>query len=93
MRYLLCLILLSACNTPSPGFRGIAPVRVTVDGSVFDVRVMGTLAEAIRVNPEYAPRMGPIGPRAARAIAQVSGCTVTRIGGDQAMIKAALDCP
>ena len=93
MRIVLSLaMLLAACNTPSPGFRGIAPVRVTVAPSVFDVRVKDRQAEAIRINSEYAPRMGPIGPRAAIAIEQVSGCKVRRLGGDQAMIRAALDC-
>ncbi|MCM2563086.1 hypothetical protein M8744_13100 [Lutimaribacter sp. EGI FJ00013] len=77
---------------PSPGFRGVDPVRVTVPPSVFDVRVQGSQAEAIRLNVEYAPRMGPIGPRAVLAIEQVSGCTVRRQGGDQAMIRASLNC-
>ena len=93
MRYMVCLVLfLAACNTPSPGFRGIDPVRVTVGPSVFDVRVSNGQAEALRINSEYAPRMGPIGPRATLAIEQVSGCTVRRLGGDQAMIRASLNC-
>lgn len=93
MRIALCLtLLLAACNTPSPGFRDVVPVRVTVAPSVFDVRIKGAQAEAIRINSEYAPRMGPVGPRAAIAIEQVSGCKVRRLGGDQAMIRAALDC-
>lgn len=90
--HLVAILLLAGCNTPGPGFGGIDPVRVAVDGSVFDVRVAGSMAEAIRVNAQYAPRMGPIGDRARRAIEQVSGCAVTRIGGDQAMIRAALSC-
>jgi hypothetical protein len=89
---LILMLLLAACNTPSPGFRGVAPVRVTVGPSVFDVRVRDSQAEAIRLNTEYAPRMGPIGPRATLAIEQVSGCTVRRLGGDQAMIRASLNC-
>ncbi len=93
MRYFAVLaLLLTACNTPSPGFQGIEPVRVTVAPSVFDVRVKDGQAEAIRLNAEYAPRMGPIGPRATLAIEQVSGCTVRRLGGDQAMIRASLNC-
>ncbi|MFD1509583.1 hypothetical protein [Lacimonas salitolerans] len=94
MRYALCLVvlMLAACNTPSPGFRGIDPVRVKVGPSVFDVRVQDGQAEALRINSDYAPRMGPIGPRATLAIEQVSGCTVRRLGGDQAMIRASLNC-
>jgi hypothetical protein len=89
---LILLVTLAACDTPSPGFRGVDPVRVTVGASVFDVRVKDGQAEAIRLNTEYAPRMGPIAPRATLAIEQVSGCTVRRLGGDQAMIRASLNC-
>jgi hypothetical protein len=86
------LFWLSGCNTPSLHFRGIAPTRVVVQGSSFDVRVKGNLAEAIRVNAEYAPRFGPIRERAAIAMAQVSGCRVLRVAGDQAMAVGRLSC-
>jgi hypothetical protein len=92
MRLLVLLCLLAACNTPTGPFRGLAPQRVTVDGSTFDVRVSGDLAEAIRVNAQYAPRMGPIDARAARAMAEVSGCRVKRVTGDQALLLGRLDC-
>ena len=84
---------LAACNTPSIGFRGIDPATVTVEGSTFDVRVKGTVAEAIRTNMQYAQRMGQMGGgRASVAIEQVSGCKVKRFGGAQADIFAELDC-
>lgn len=86
------LLLLPACDGGSPHFMGIEPTRVTVDGSTFAVRVKGDLAEAVRINPQYAPRMGPIGGRAARAMEQVSGCTVREIRGDQALILGLLAC-
>ena len=89
--FLFCLGL-SACNMPSPGFRGIPPTRIAVDGSVFDVRINGTKAEAMRVNPQYAPRFGIIAARAERAMAQVSGCDVTRVTGDQALAFGRLRC-
>lgn len=93
MRYLLlCLGLLAACNTPGPGFRGVPATQVTVDGSVFDVRVRGNTAEAIRTNRQYAPRPGPIETRARLAISQVSGCRVSRLKGDAAVIHARLAC-
>ncbi len=93
MRLMLCsLLLLAACNTPSPEFRGKVPTRVVVDGSVFDVRVNDNRAEAIRVNTQYAPRFGPIRGRAGRAMAQVSGCKVVSVGGDQALAFGRLDC-
>lgn len=90
--YIFALTLLVACNTPSPHFRGVPATRITVDGSVFDVRVKGNLAEAIRVNAQYAPRFGPIRSRAAFAMAQVSGCKVKQVDGDQALATGKLSC-
>ncbi|NNE51500.1 MAG: hypothetical protein HKN30_03760 [Sulfitobacter sp.] len=94
-RLLICLItiaLLAACNMPSPRFRGLPATTVTVQGSTFDVRVRGKLAEAIRTNSEFAPRFGPIRERAAIAMAQVSGCRVKEVRGDQALALGILDC-
>jgi hypothetical protein len=87
----LCCVL-AGCNTAGPHFRDLPATRVEVDGSVFDVRVRGELAEAMRVNMQYAPRFGPIRDRAARAMAQVSGCVVTEVRGDQALATGLLDC-
>lgn len=95
MKYLfsfIFLISLAACNTPSPGFKGIAPVRITVGKSSFDVRVKDRRAEAIRLNREWAPRLETVAPRAVAAIEKVSGCEVTNLGGDQALITARLKC-
>ncbi len=95
MRTLLLIVmslLLVACNTPGPHFRGLPATRVTVEGSTFDVRVRDRLAEALRINPEYAPRFGPIQTRAGVAMQQVSGCKVTEVRGDQALATGLLDC-
>jgi len=94
MRYwaIILLCLLAACGGPTPHFRSVPATRVTVDGSLFDIRVRGGLAEAVRLNPQYAPRLGPIGDRAAFAMAQVSGCRVTGVLGDQVVITGVLDC-
>ena len=77
---------------PSIEFLGFDSATVTVEGSTFDVRVKGTVAEAIRTNLQYAPGMGQMGGRASVAIEQVSGCKVKRFGGNQAVIFAELDC-
>ncbi|MFL4469900.1 hypothetical protein ACERZ8_08505 [Tateyamaria armeniaca] len=91
--FLLCpLVLLAACNTAGPHFRGLPATTVTLDGSTFDVRVNGKLAEAIRTNPEYAPRFGPIRARAGKAMEMVSGCRVKEVRGDQAQATGILDC-
>lgn len=92
-----CLLALTlagpaGCVAPSPMFRAQPATRVTVDGSVFDVRVRGALAEALRVNREYAPHLGPLRDRAARAMAAVSGCAVTGVLGDAALMTGILDC-
>lgn len=89
---LACVLMLAACGWPSPGFRGVIPTRVNVEGSTFDVRVRGSHAEAQRVNAQYAPRFGIIRDRAARAMAEVSGCEVAKISGDQALAFGRLRC-
>ena len=89
---LAACLFMGACNTPGPAFRGVDPVRVTVGKSTFDVRVDGTRAQAIRLNPEWAPRREAVQPRAVAAIEQVSGCTAARLDGDQVVIVARLDC-
>ena len=95
MRLLLIFLLLACvpgCHMPSPAFRGAAATRVSVAGATFDVRQRGLRAEAMRINPQYAPRFGPIRDKAALAMAQVTGCKVVRVTGDQALAFGALDC-
>ena len=89
---LSCLLLLSGCGMPDPHFCHSPWVRVLVGPDTFDVRRRGRLAEAVRRNSRYAPRLGPVGPRAARAMALVTGCRVSEIRGDAAMILGILDC-
>lgn len=88
----LVMVFATGCNMPSAKFSGLPATAITVDGSDFDVRVNGNQAEAIRTNMEYAPRFGPIRDRAARAMAEVSGCEVTHVAGDQALAVGKLDC-
>lgn len=87
------LVILAGCNAPTGYFRAVPPTRIAVNGSVFDVRARGTLAEAVRVNPQYAPRFGPIRTRAGLAMALISGCSVSHVLGDQARALGRLDCP
>ena len=55
-------------HAPSPHFAGLPATRVIIEGSTFDVRVKSLQAEALRLNAEYAPRLGPIGVRASKAM-------------------------
>lgn len=85
-------VILAACNTPGPRFRDVPPVRVAVGQSVFDVRIAGSWGQAIRLTPEWAPRPAAVLPRAVTAMEAVSGCRAARLGGDQAVVIAQLDC-
>lgn len=89
---LFASLALAACNSAGPHFRGLPATTVTIDGSTFDVRVNGRLAEAIRTNVQYAPRFGPISQRAGQAMELVSGCLVKEVRGDQAQATGILDC-
>jgi len=95
MRYLVVslLLLLAACTGRQGYFSGAQVTRVSLGGSVFEVRLRGNLAEAIRINPEYALRLGPLRALAEEAMAVVSGCEVTTVLGDQAVMIGVLDCP
>ncbi|MCG7522125.1 hypothetical protein [Ruegeria sp. Ofav3-42] len=91
IRY-LPLLVLAACSAGTPHFRNLPATRVAVNGSVFDVRVRGELAEAVRINTQYAPRLGPIRDRAGLAMAQVSGCPILDVLGDAAVTVGVLGC-
>ena len=91
IRY-LSLLVLAACSAGTPYFRDLPATRVAVNGSVFDVRVSGDLAEAVRINAQYAPRLGPIRDRAGLAMAQVSGCPILDVLGDAAVTVGVLGC-
>jgi hypothetical protein len=88
----IAVVFLGACNGPSQHFRGVPATRVTVDQAVFDVRVRGNIAESIRLNTQYAPRLGRLAGQAATAIRQVSGCNVMHVLGDAAVQLGLLDC-
>ena len=90
--FLPLLLLVAACNTPSLHFAGLPATRIAVGNSVFDVRIKGKLAEAIRVNTYYVPRADPVLKEATLAITLVGRCEVTGVLGDQAVVTGVLDC-
>ena len=94
MRKLLTIVILAlvGCDTPGPEFEGIAPTRIAIGPSWFDVRVRGARAEAIRLNTDFATRFDEVAPRGVWAIEKVSGCRVRRLEGDAAVMQAWLDC-
>ncbi len=92
MRLVFVLMILAGCNAPSPHYRGAEITRVSVAGSTFEVRRKGRLAEAIRVNVQYAPRLGQVARRAEIAMEVATGCDVVEIRGDAAKVTGILVC-
>jgi hypothetical protein len=93
MKRLVLLFSLAACDTPGLDFEGIEPTRIDVSGTLFDVRIRGQMAEAIRLTPDPAPRWLSVGAKAGFAIEKVSGCKISRLGGDTAVVTARIGCP
>ncbi len=96
MRVFLVVLLLAlaACSSPGIKFLGVKPVRVDADGSVFDVYSNGWQVQAIRLNPEYLPKLSDVVARAIMAIEQATGCLVDErsLKGDWALIEADIVC-
>lgn len=89
---ILAVFQMAGCSTPSQHFVDAPVNKITVDGAQFDVRVRGELAEAIRRNMQYAPRLGVLRAKAGLAMQKVSGCTVEHVLGDAAVTLGLLDC-
>lgn len=89
---ILAVLLMVGCSAPSRHFADVPATTITVDGAQFDVRVRGELAEAIRRNAQYAPRLGFLRAKAGLAMQKVSGCTVEHVLGDAAVTLGLLDC-
>lgn len=96
MRFLipLSVLILVACDSPSPAMMGIPPTLVTVDGADFSVRRNGLRVEAIRTNAMPFPSIGAIVARAGQAMEQATGCTVIQdsLRGDQNVMRADVIC-
>lgn len=95
MRSLLCVFLfwtLVACDSPSPAFHGADVSRHDIGGNTFSVYVKGGQAQAIRTNFAKHPDIRVIAFQAETAIETASGCPVTEIYGDVALLTGTLDC-
>lgn len=93
-KYILAIVLiLAGCDSPSLAFQDVPARSVTIEDSTFSVRVKDDRAEAMRVSREWLPRESVVMQRASRAIANVSGCDIKKMDGDQAIIRARLNCP
>jgi hypothetical protein len=85
-------LALAACDTGTPPYFGIAPERVSAGGMVFDVRVRGLMAEALRQEVMWPPSHEAVAIRAAAAMRQVTGCEVVAVRGDPSVVEGRLEC-
>lgn len=59
---------------------------------VFDVRLRDGVAEAIRRNAVWPPRIKEIATNGGRAIEAATGCKVAWMRGDPSVLFAGVDC-
>ncbi len=94
MRAIVLILLLAGCSSAGLQFSGVAPVRVVVDGSTFDVYARDGDVQAIRLSHELFPNKADTLARAIAAIEQATGCQVlaNSLAGDTALVKAKIRC-
>ena len=94
MRFRWIILSLLAFNASSFEFSGVPAQQVIVGKSVFDLRMVGGRAEAIRINREWAPNLNYTAARFARAFEAASGCELrpNSMQGDQVVMQARLKC-
>ena len=99
-RALALLVLLAACDQPSPlsPFAGLPAQRVSIGGSEFSVRATASEAQAVRrgFDPNAMFQREAIAVRAGLAMERATGCRVVpgtlRGDGDAVITEAELDC-
>ena len=93
-RFVLILVFLGACDSPSIAFRGAVHGTAEAGGSRFGIHVKGDRVEAYRVSREWRPRLDEVRARAVTAIEEMTGCAVRpgSVDGDVAIIRARLHC-
>lgn len=92
---LACLVLAAGCASPSPGYLGVEPQRVVIEGTEIAVWRRGGQAQAIRLGGYARPGTHAIlRARLLAAIEQATGCAVAagRATGDSGVMEAPLLC-
>ncbi|SHG87615.1 hypothetical protein [Cognatishimia maritima] len=95
MRFPLCFSVctaLLACDSPAPAFRNADATKHVIGGNQYSVYVTETQAQAIRTSFAPRPDIRTIARQAETAIETASGCSVTEIQGDVALLTGQLDC-
>jgi len=91
-RTLSILLLLAACDSPSPRFIGSPKAEVEAGGMRFSIHRRGDAVEAYRLGFIFRPSEAQVLINATRAIELSTGCQVKKLSGDQALVKAILEC-
>ena len=93
---IICLLLVTACTSPSPALLGAKSTDFTIKTSRFRVFHYpgGSKVEAHRISFEPLPGLVSTLAKAHRAIEIATGCTVRSgsLYGDQAIIEAEVNC-
>lgn len=91
---LAALVVLAACNGPSPAMWQSREVQVAMRGHSFNVFLKDGRAEAVRTNRVPVRRLGEVYLAGALAMEKASGCKVMdrTFRGDPAQMWARLDC-
>lgn len=91
---ILALLVLVACDSPSPWISGGVPTAFVAEGYDMTLWRAGDRVEVIRHG--YAPRADQprLRPAMARAIPELTGCTISpgSLEGDSGVLRARLDC-
>lgn len=86
------LILLTACDTPGPGFSGAPAVKVVEAGTSFTLRRRGNFVEAIRTSSHMLPKFEDVARNAGVATQAQTGCRADWVLGDPTMMTIGLEC-
>lgn len=90
----LCLgaLVLAGCASPSAQYFGVAPQRVTVQGTEIAVYRRGAQAQAIRLGRARRGEHAALRARMVAATEQVTGCAVAASDGDSGVLNLRLEC-
>jgi|GEM_PF-2061559 len=88
----VAMMVLTACDSPSPAMRATRNATVDVGGMTFGVHWNETEAEIYRTGWAKRNQWASIPANAEIAVKQVTGCAVKSMDGDPALMTARLDC-
>lgn len=90
----IALLLLAACDSPSPWYDRAAGVAVDAGKHRFRVYSNGQRAQAIRIDRTRRPHVAQVVPLAMIAIGKATGCSIVdgRAKGDTNVVDAQIDC-